>query len=259
MPGSAARFAFGLSFQVSPIILTNGIASNIPGGMLPIVAISQAINFVEGLLGNSDLANLDDYLFQFHPLQGSELIKQRIGKYTFGNQAVAANAVIRESLPISMRMDVVAKPGISGYATKFMVMQALKFTLDAHNNSGGSYTIVTPSYIWANCLLLDLRDISRQDSKQPQNAWQWDFEQPLITLQAALQAEAQMNSTMSQISSGVPTQGAASGFGPTIGSPPTIATPGIAPVASNLIGANTAAAGSLDSNFGLAPGPGGLP
>jgi hypothetical protein len=258
MPGSAARFAFALSYQISPIILTNGIAGNIPGGMLPIISLSQSLNFAEGLLGGSDLSSLDDYLFQFHPLQGSELIKQRAGKYTFGNQSVAANAVIRDALPLAMRMDVVAKPGSSGYATKSVVMLALKAALDQHNNSGGTYTIVTPSYIWTDCIMLDLRDISRNDSKQPQNAWQWDFEQPLVTMQAALQAEAQMNSTMTQINGGVPTQGATSGFGPTIGSPPSLATPSVAPAASNLAGANTAGAASLNSFSGLSAGPGGL-
>lgn len=254
MAVSAGRLAFQLSFQISPIILTGGAASDIPGGMLPIVSLTQSPDFLDGLLGGTSLDNLDDYLVQFSPLPGATLINQRIGKYTFANQAVAANAVIRDTLTISMRMDVSAKPFIAGYATKAAVIAALQATLADHNNSGGTYTIVTPSFIYTDCVMLDMRDISRGDTKQPQNAWQLDFEQPLVTLQAALQAQAQMNSTMSQINAGVPTQGNQSGLGPTIGSPSSLATPTVAPAASNLSGTNVAGLGSISSNNGLAFG-----
>jgi hypothetical protein len=53
MSGSAAHIAFALSYQISPIILTNGIATNIPGGMLPIIALSQSQGFEDGVLGGS--------------------------------------------------------------------------------------------------------------------------------------------------------------------------------------------------------------
>lgn len=235
---SAGKIAFQLSFQISPIILTGGIAGAIPGGMLPIIALSQAANFL-GLIGGGDgFDDLDNYLLQFKPLPGATLIDQKIGMYPFANQQVAANAVIRDPLVISVRMDVSAKEQTGGYAGKLVTLLALQATLAQHNNMGGTYTVVTPSGIFANLVMLTLRDVSRSDTHQPQNAWQWDFIQPLITLQAALQAQAQMNSTMGQIGAGVPAADAGDGLSPTIGATPSLATPSIAPVASNLTGAS---------------------
>lgn len=244
---SFGRLAFQLACQISPIVLTGGVAGLIPGGMIPIISLSQAIDFA-GLLGGGGPTSLDDFLLQFFPLQGATLIDQKIGMYPFANQQTAANAVIRDPLTISMRMNVNALPGVSGYATKALTISALQATLQQHNNSGGTYTIVTPSFIYTNCVMLSMRDISRNDIKQPQNAWQLDFIQPLVTLQQALEAQAQMNSTMGQISSGVPTSGDTSGLSPTIGSPPSLATPFVAPAASGLPGAGVA--GGLPYNVG---------
>lgn len=227
-----ASDAFKLSFQISPVILVGGSAQNIPGGMLPIVSILQAVGFVTGLLGGSSQDDLDQYLAQFFPLPGSTLIEQQIGKYAFANQAVAANAVIASPLHLSMRMDINAKSGI-GYATKLATLTALQSLLAQHNNSGGLYTVCTPSFIYTNMLLLNLRDMSRGDIKQAQNAWEWVFEKPLVTQADALAAQ---NSLMSKISSGVPTDGNLSGIGNTINQPPTLATTSIAPAASSLSG-----------------------
>lgn len=249
----AGATAFQLAYQISPIILTGGVASAIPGGMLPIISITQAVDFAEGLLGTSEL-DLDNFLFQFHPLAGSTLVEQEVGRYPFANQQVAANATIRQPLHLSMLMIVSAKPFVGGYATKSMAIAALKASLDQHNNSGGMYSVATPAFIYTNGLLRNVRDISSQVSKQPQNAYQWDFEFPLITLQQALQAQAQMNSNMAQISAGVPTDGATSGFQATVGSPPSLATPSIAPAASNLVGSNTTAIGPIPVSASSGPG-----
>lgn len=237
MAGSAGQLAFQLSFQISPLILTGGIASGIPGGMLPIVSLTQSLSFVTGLLSGSDLDDLDDYMAQFAPMPGGTLISQRIGKYTFANQAVAANAVIRDPLNISLLMIVRAAPGM-GYATKLATMMALQATLANHNNSGGTYMIATPAFPYTNCVMLQMRDVSRHDTKQPQNAYQLDFEQPLISLAQAASAQ---NSLMSQISAGVPGSDTTSGLGQTLGSPPTLATPLISPAASNLAGSGVGA------------------
>ena len=256
MAASAAQLAFQLTYQISPLLLAGGIASGIPGGLLPIVALSQAPNFIEGLLGGSNLASLDDYLLQFKPLQGGTLIDQKIGMYPFANQQTAANAIIREPLTISMLMVISAKPFIGGYLTKAVVMAALIATLGQHNNSGGLYTVATPVFIYTNLVMLSMRDVSRNDSHQPQNAYQLDFIQPLVTLQQAAQAQQQLNSTMSQINSGAPTTGDTSGLSTTIGAPPTIATPSIAPAASNLGGVQSSALGPINSNPAIGPGTG---
>ena len=56
------RELYKLGFEVSPVILCNGIAQSIPGGMLPIVALTQSASFVTGLLGGAfNLTDIDKY------------------------------------------------------------------------------------------------------------------------------------------------------------------------------------------------------
>jgi len=232
-PGLAA---FRLSFELSPIILTGGIANLIPGAALPIIAVTEALNFPDGLLSGGGDLDFDDFFCHFVPLPGSSLIDQQIGHYSFANQTIAANAVITQPLTISLRMICPVKdPG--GYALKLATITALQATLKAHNASGGTYTIATPSYFYTNCVMLDMRDTSNSGSLQAQNAYQLDFEQPLLTLQAAIAAQ---NNLMSQISNGLPINGvpAWSGLGPTVGTPPSLGIVGTAPVASNTAGTN---------------------
>jgi hypothetical protein len=243
---SAEQLAFGISFQISPIILTGGIAANIPGGMLPIVSLTEALSFTTGLLGGNLNDNPDSYLTQWLPSPGSSLIEQKIGEYTFANQATAANAVIRDPLNISMLMIVAAKPG-AGYLTKLATITALQASLAQHNNSGGTYTIASPSFIWTDCVMLSMRDASRQDIRQFQNAWRLEFRQPLISLAAA---QAAQNSLMSAISNASPTDGSGTGLPQTLNLPPSLATPSVAPAASNLTGAATASGAQLST-----PGP----
>lgn len=230
--------AFRLSFEISPIILTGGIATNIPGGALPVVAITEALNFADGLLsGGSDL-DLDSFFAHFYPLPGSTLSEQKAGEYPFANQATAANAVIAQPLVISMRMICPAKED-AGYAFKLATMTALKSTIDQHNAMGGTYTIATPSYFYTNCIFLRLADTSAADSKQRQNTYQWDFRRPLLTLQDAQQAQ---NNLMSQLSAGTQISGAPSwsGLSPTVGNPFSLAAPSVVPSSTGPAGSGVA-------------------
>jgi hypothetical protein len=243
---SAGLAAFKLSFTLSPIIFQGGIAQNIPGGMLPVVAITQALSFVDGLLsGGDELTDLDDFFASFIPIAGASLLEQQIGKYPFANQAVAANAVIAQPTNISLRMICPVKDP-SGYAAKLATMMALQAVIKQHNASGGTYIVATPSFLYTNAVFLRLVDVSGSDDAQAQNTWQWDFELPLLTLQDAQNAQ---NNLMSMISGGVPISGAPawSGLGPAVGNPGSIAAPAVVPsaqapvgsgVASPLIGAN---------------------
>lgn len=228
---NTGREAFQLSFQLSPIILTGGLAGLVPGGMLPIVAITEALDFAAGLLSGGSSVNPDNFFAQFVPLPGGSLINNNIGKYPFANNAVAANAIIAQPLNISMRMICPAK-GPAGHAVKLATLLALKTALANHNNSGGTYTVATPSYFYTNCVMTGMKDVTT-DVKQPQSQWQLDFEQPLLTEADALLS---MNSMMSKIGGGLPTDGAWSGLGTTVGSLPSLATSGVAPVASNTAG-----------------------
>lgn len=237
---SAGMAVFRLSFQLSPIIFTGGIASSLPGGMLPIISITQALDFVSGLLSGADVS-LDEFFAWFEPMPGSTLASNEYGKYPFANQAVAANARIKMPRRISMRMICPAR-GASGFALKLATMTALTELVELHAGLGGTYTVATPSYFYTNCLLKDLVDTSQTQSRQAQNTYQWDFEQPLLTLQDAAQAQ---NNLMSQISAGLPINGAPSwtGLAPTVGNPPSLAAVGLIPAATNPAGIQTAAPG----------------
>lgn len=228
--------AFKITFELSPIILTGGVAT-FTGGALPIIAITEALSFTDGLLsGGADL-DFDDFFAHFLPLPGSSLIDQAIGHYPFANQAVAANAVIRQPLMISMRMICPAR-GPSGVALKLATMMALQAALQTHNASGGTYTIATPSFFYTNCVMTSMRDTSAGDSKQLQNTYQLDFEQPLLTLQDAEQAQ---NNLISAITGGTPIS-----FPPSLSGisilPPSLSSIGALPVSSGPGGASTMAA-----------------
>lgn len=239
--------AYKLAFQVTPIVLTGtqgGITQNIPGGMLPIIAITESLNFASGLLGGfSGSASTDDFFATFAPLGGSTIIDQAIGTYPLGSQQVAANAVITQPLRISMLMDISVRK-VGGYALKLATMTALQIALNKHNTTGGSYTIMTPSYIYTNCLMTTMRDVSHASGKQAQSLWQLDFTQPLLTVGAVQQSQ---NALISQITGGLPTGSDPtwSGTAAAVGNPSTIMTAGLAPSASGTAGAQASPTAGL--------------
>ena len=270
MSFSAGMAAYKMAFQLSPIILTGGVANLIPGGMLPIISLTEGLNFTTGLLsGGSESLELDNFFANFEPLPGASLIKNQLGEYPFANQTVAANAIIADPLTVSLLMYCPAR-GVAGYGAKLATMMALKATLSQHTNSAiaekadiskatavkaldtviasisatlragdkvtlvgfGTFTVATPSYFYTNCVLLDLVDVSSSQSKQPQMAWRWDFRQPLLTEAQAAQAQ---NSLMSKISGGTAVAGDPppwSALSTTVGQPPSIASPLVVPAAT---------------------------
>lgn len=229
---------FKLAFELSPILLTNGIAIDVPGGALPIIAFTEAAHFVSGLLSGAANIELDDFFAHFQPLPGSTLIDNQVGMYPFANQSVAANAIIAQPLQLSMLMRCPARDEL-GYATKLVTMLALKAVLDQHNNRGGTYTIVTPSYFYTNGILMGMRDVSDPQSHQVQNAYQLDFLFPLLTLEAA---QSVQNNLMSRLTGGTQVSGqpAWSGLTPTVGNANSLAGPSLIPASSGLPAATTA-------------------
>lgn len=240
---SAGLSAFRLAFELSPIILQDGVAKGIPGGFLPVIAITQGFfgdisiggvtvpsavvtagtTIAGALLSGSSGIEFDDFFAHFVPSPGASLYRQIIGKYPFANQAVAANAVIQQPTNVSLRMICPAKPP-GGYANKLAIMTALQGVIKKHNSSGGTYIVATPSFIYTNCVYLDLTDVSRTDDVQAQNTWQWDFEAPLLTLQDVASAQSGL---MSQLTAGTPLSGdpSVSGLGQAQGQPQSIAAP----------------------------------
>lgn len=192
MANSLGESIFQTAYEISPIILSGGLAGNIPGSLLPIVAITEAANFGFSLLNGNNPLNLNNFFGHFRPLPGSTLIDNDVPVYPFANQNYAANAIVAKPLKISMLMNCPANRA-GGYVSKMITFTALKAALDQHNQSGGTYIVATPSYVYLGCILTSLTDVSRPDSQQPQNAWQFDFIQPLISQGAQNTLGALMN------------------------------------------------------------------
>lgn len=250
---SDARTIFQLGYEVSPIIFTGGIAANIPGGMLPIIAITEATSFVLGLLQGNVGTSLDNYFAHYKPLPGGTLTNNQIGQFPFANQSVAANAIISQPLNISLEMACPVRQS-GGYLGKQVIFAALQSAIQQHTAAGGTYTVATPAFIYTNLILTGLRDITGSDSKQAQIHWQWDFTKPLVALADATTAN---NSLMSLIAGGLPISGVPSWSGAisTIGSVVSGAAASVIPAASNLIGVNSG--GSSGGTQSIAPISGG--
>jgi hypothetical protein len=202
-PGYAGFIAFKLAFQLSPIILTSGIATNL-GGALPIIALTEGANFVQSLLTGGVNNDLDGFFASYQAAPGSSLVNQQVSMYPMANQTVAANAVIAQPLNISMIMMCPAGNASGGYPLKLVTMTALQNSLTQHNLTGGLYTIITPCFIYTNCVMTGMRDVSGGQGKQVQDVWQLDFVQPLVTVQSAQTA---LNGLMSKLANGTAPQG----------------------------------------------------
>ncbi|MFA9204840.1 MAG: hypothetical protein ACEQSH_00130 [Bacteroidia bacterium] len=239
MSGSTGKTAFKLGYQLSPVILsgTSRITSLIPYGLLPIMAITESINFTRGLLNGAEADNTDDFFAHFWPLPGSTLFDSQYGSYPFANGQTAANSAISQPKVISLRMDCPAKGG-GAYLAKLATMAALRRTLELHCSSGGTFIVATPSYIYTNCLLMTLRDVSANGGHQAQTQWQWDFQQPLISLDDANSAE---NTLMSQFTGGLVSTGDLSGSSTIVGR----ALSGVLAAGESLVGSIQSAIGGV--------------
>jgi len=179
MSASLGQTLFENAYQNTPIIFQGGIASSLPGQILPIIAITELLD-IAGLPSGQLFA-------QYRPLPGGTLTEWQVAEYPFASFQTAANAVVQQPLKISMQMICPAQNG-GGYVLKIAILSALKAVIDQHMLTGGSFTVVTPAYTYTNCLLTSIRDISSSSEKQVQYMFQWDFVQPLITASGAQSA-----------------------------------------------------------------------
>lgn len=192
-------YLYRLGFEISPVILVNGIAQNITGGMLPIVALTQSTSFVTGLVsGANNLTDLDQYFCHWRPMAGGQLYNWDVAHYPFANQQVAANAMVKQPLKVALSMQCPVNKN-NGVLTKLVTLSAMQSVLEAHANLGGTYIVATPANIYNNCLLLQVRDMTGATSPWPQSEWAFEFEAPLIS---EIQAEAATNSFLSKIDGG---------------------------------------------------------
>lgn len=218
---------FKLWYQLSPIILGPGGITTQQGGGIPIVLLTSSTqpppqNILVSVLSGNGIGfpspELDDYFAHYYPMAGASLIQNQVAMYPFANQTVAANAIIAQPLNISMVM-ICPAGNKGGYGNKQTIMMALQGALAKHNNLGGLYSVCTPSYIYTNCIMTAMTDISGGESKQSQFMWRLDFIQPLVSVQQAQQAQ---NNLMQKLTSGAAIQGAPSwSSGLPVGNPAT--------------------------------------
>jgi hypothetical protein len=195
---SAFRSTYDLAFQVSPIILNGGLAANTLGGMIPIIGLTgQLASFATSALLSGSLST-DDFYAKFVPLPGATVINNAVGTYPFANQNVAANAIISQPKNVSLLMIAPVK-GTAGYLSKLAVFTSLQTSLAAHCAAGGTFHVATPSYVYLDCILTAMTDVTSGESKQQQTQWQLDFVQPLVTQSAA---SAAFNALIGKLSGG---------------------------------------------------------
>ena len=207
---SAGRDIFRLGYEISPIILTGGIAINFPGQMLPVVAVTESASVITGFLNGTIPDDLDRYFAHFQVVTGSTLISNQIGEYPFANQQVAANAIISQPLNVSLMMTCPVQQS-GGYPAKLATFTALQAILSQHNNAGGLYIVATPAFLYTNCIMVGLTEAGTTDSAQVQIQYQFDFEQPLVTVSAGQQAYSAL---LSKITGGTMIAGQPTWSGP---------------------------------------------
>jgi hypothetical protein len=111
-------------------------------------------------------------------------------------------------------------------------MMALQAAVAQHAALGGTYIVITPMAFWRYAILKAIRDVTSGASKQRQSAWQWDFEQPLLTLEQS--QGGLLNNLMSSIANGTQLNGDPpfwSGLSSGLGSPNNAQAPNLIPSA----------------------------
>ncbi|WP_430229728.1 hypothetical protein [Paraburkholderia tropica] len=192
---SAFSSAYDLAFQISPIVLNGGIVANTLGGMMPIIGLTGQL----ASLGQSLLSGSIEPFARFVPAPGSTLVANTAATYSFANQNVAANAIIKQPKNVSLIMYAPVQD-TGGYLTKLAIFEALRSSIEAHVAAGGTFHVATPAHIYTNCLLNAITDVtSGEMGKQQMVQFQWDFFQPLVSLTDAQNAQ---NSLISKITGG---------------------------------------------------------
>ncbi len=207
------RDTWDMAFQITPIFFADGIASQVPGGLLPIAAFTApGVLYSFLTTGNYSL----DAFPKFVTIPGSTIVNFTVGNYPFANQQVAANAMIQQPRSVSLKLIApVNQPG--GYAIKLAFWEVLSEVVTAHNNQGGSFLVLTPAKVYTGMLLTAITDITGEGN-QPQIEWQFDFIQPIISVQSAIAAMSNLTQKLTNGAKVTPSDltGSASAVGSSI-------------------------------------------
>lgn len=186
---------FQLQNEISPIILQNGIAQELPDSVMPITSLTE--------IGGTGGFTYNDYFAIYKNVPGGTLADWQIAEYPFASLVMAANAVIQMPLKISMQMMCPIQNDTNrNYFAKSAIITALKTQLQNHVLMGGTFIVVTPAFTYSDLLLRQIRDVSSPSGKQVQLIYQWEFEQPLITQTGANQV---LGTFTNKVESGLPT------------------------------------------------------
>jgi hypothetical protein len=175
--------AYTLAYEVSPIWFTGGIASLSPVG-IPMAFFTQPLasagSIINAISSNASIDLTGQPFFTWRPLPGATIWESEIAEYPFYTNQIAANAQVQKPLRVSMLGHCPAGKD-SPFTIKLATLQLLQTLIQNHCNSGGTFTVFTPSYTYFNCLLTNFIDVSTGESNQAQVSWQLDFVQPLLT------------------------------------------------------------------------------
>lgn len=175
--------AYTLAYEYSPIWFTGGSFASVSPVGIPMIALTQALSTVGSGLSALSGSNVDltgQPFFTWRPLPGSTLWESEVAEFPFFTNQVAANAQVQKPLRISMLGHCPASPN-APFSIKIATLHALQAFIQNHINSGGTFTVFTPSYTYFNCLLTNFIDVSTGETNQAQVSWQMDFVQPLLT------------------------------------------------------------------------------
>lgn len=185
---------FRHNYQIAPIILNGGIAAQMKNGQMTVLALTEGDE-------NVNFANESDYFAHFKPLPGGTLYDFTPSEYPYASLNMAANAMLQNALRISLRMACPIRTGTNPYPSIQSKITRIQQQCTQHALLGGTFTVATPGFIYGDCLLLSLRDITPAGSNKVQEEFQWDFLQPLVTQQAASQS---FNSLYAKLASNLP-------------------------------------------------------
>ena len=181
---NASQSAFTLAYSWSPIIFTGGLFRDISSLGVPIIAITQALStagtLAGGILSGGNIRDFNQPLFTWRSLPGSTLWESEVSEFPFYTNQIAANAQIQRPLRVSMLGHCPAT-GENPFTIKVATFIALQKVIENHISLGGTFSVLTPSYFYTNCLLTNFVDVSSGETNQPQVSWQMDFMQPLLT------------------------------------------------------------------------------
>lgn len=201
---STGRNVLKLGYEISPILLTGGVAEKLKG-TVPILLYTQAVATMNGLIagglhGHLNIPDLDNMWCTWNQLGNSTLVDNDVATYPFANQTLAANAVVTQPLTVSMQMRCPPR-GPGAMVTKLATLQALSAVLNKHVTMGGTFVVITPGQIYTDMILKKMTDTSPQPDKQPSSQFRLDFVRPLTQIDATVQKSATL---ISKLSGGMP-------------------------------------------------------